>query len=289
MTEIKLIQLISKVEKKEIEIYDVIKLKDFTDEEIDLILQTKHKKEIMELMNNTDFRSQPLEIQQKIIEIIDNYESTTDSLYYATKIAKDKNVINSGYIEEIIEIIIQLKEFEKIYIIERIIKNPIAITNKDIMKIIKMIANSSKNENILRIAESIIESEYIYCNLLEKVELILNCQTEEEARALYNEELEKSLLINSLNALDEEKIDEINFWQLLKEDYSVASKLLIYSTFEKSFIEKINGFEIKEYEELMSKYTLENIEELINDLEKKLPSNIKIKRKTKERNKNIKQ
>ena len=162
MTEIKLMQLLSKVEKNEIEIYDVIKLKDLTDEEIDLILQTKHKKEIIELIKNTDFRNQPIEMQKKIIEIIDNSDSTEDSLYYATKIAIDKSIINSGYIEDIIEIIIKLKDLEKIYIITRIVENPIAITNKDIIKIIKMIANSSQSRNILSLVEYIVTEKYLY-------------------------------------------------------------------------------------------------------------------------------
>jgi len=288
MTEIKLMQLLSKVEKNEIEIYDVIKLKDFTDEEIDLILQTKHKKEIMKLIINTDFRNQPLETQKKIIDIIDNSNSTEDSLYYATEIAINKSIINSGYIEEIIETMINLRDLDKIYRIGRIVKNPIAITNKDLMKIIKLIANSTQSENILSFVEYIVTDNItnMYCDVLEKVELILNCQTEEEAREIFNDELEKSLKKNILNLLDDGKIDEINFWQLLEDDYEIASKLLVYSTIPKSLLEKIDGLEIGDYEELIDKYYLENIDGLTERkkmLKEQLSPNIKVRRKTKDK------
>ena len=36
--------------------------------------------------------------------------------------------------------------------------------------------------------------------------------------------------------IDEEKIDEVNFWDLLLEDYEIATKLLLLSTFEKCLL-----------------------------------------------------
>ena len=92
--------------------------------------------------------------------------------------------------------------------------------------------------------------------------------------------------MNALDVLDDEKIDEINFWQLLEEDYEIASKLLVYSTIKKSILEKLDGVEISDYEELMDKYYLENIDGLTERtkmLKEQLSPNIKVRRKKKDK------
>ena len=91
-------------------------------------------KKVKTLLKNTDFRSLPQEIQKEILKIIGNFNGNSSAIYYAVNIATNKNTINSGYLKEIIEIIIKLESEDKIILVSNIVTNTIALQHKDILK-----------------------------------------------------------------------------------------------------------------------------------------------------------
>lgn len=271
MTSTKLIELLVKLENNKITKEEIIGLKEFTDEEIDLILNVKHKREIEELIRNKDFRSQPIEIQKQIIEIIDTYETTNDSLYYATKIAMDKNAINSDCIIELVKMAIQLKDEDKVFLVYTIACKHTAILNKDIVKIIKMIIESEKTKDIVLYAKMTVMNKYIFRTgrTTEIVKSILNTDDEQEAMTIFNDEFKKALTISLLDALNNGIVDEISLWDLLNENTDVALKLIALAMYPKEDVEQVmkqTQFMTElEYKELSSKYKIESQENECND------------------------
>ena len=263
MTSTKLLELLVKLEHNKITKEEIIGLKEFTDEEIDLILNVKHKREIEELIRNKNFRSQPIEIQKQIIEIIDTYESTNDSLYYATKIAMEKNAINSDCIIELVKMAIQLKDEDKVFLVYTIACNHTAILNKDIVKIIKMIIESEKTKDIVLYAKMTAMNKYIFRTgrTTEIVKSILNTDDEQEAMTIFNDEFKKSLTISLLDALNNGIVDEISLWDLLNENTDIALKLIALAMYPKEDVEQVmkqTQFMTElEYKELSSKYKIE--------------------------------
>ena len=283
MTIDKLMELLHKADNKQLNILRIKELKDYTDEEIDIILSTNNKRAVITLIKNTDFRSQPKELQKEIIEIIGNSNGNSTALYYAVDVATDKTAINSGCIKEIIEILVKIENNDKISMISSIVTNRIATKHKDMLKMIQMIIDSPLNTEILTYAEMMIKNEFVYRtgNILEKVKSILNVQTEQDAQRIFSKQLEEGLKISLLQALEEKIIDEVDFWALLTENYEMALKLLLLESFPKHvLVEPTNpAFTEQEYNELINKYFLENItitEKLKNQ---ELPSNIKVRRK----------
>ena len=271
MTSTKLLELLVKLEHNKITKEEIIGLKEFTDEEIDLILNVKHKREIEELIRNKDFRSQPIEIQKQIIEIIDTYETTNDSLYYATKIAMDKNAINSDCIIELVKMAIQLKDEDKVFLVYTIACKHTAILNKDIVKIIKMIIESEKTKDIVLYAKMTAMNKYIFRTgrTTEIVKSILNTDDEQEAMTIFNDEFKKALTISLLDALNNGIVDEISLWDLLNENTDVALKLIALAMYPKEDVEQVmkqTQFMTElEYKELSSKYKIESQENECND------------------------
>ena len=285
MTISKLLELMIKVEEKQIDIWDVDELKDYTDEEIDLIISSKNKREVKLLLNNKEFRNQSKEVQKEIIEIIGNTNVNNNILYYVVNVATNKNTINSGYLKEIIDILIKIENEDKISLVSNIVKDQIAIKHKDILIMIQMIIDSSLDKNILKYAEMLIKNQFVYRtgNILEKLKSILTVKTEEEADKIYWKYMTEGLTISLLESLDKERIDEINFWDLLKEDPETAVKLFIYGSFSEEILneEPPTMFTKKEYDKLNNKYILEDITQLKEIQNIELPSNIKIKKRKK--------
>lgn len=287
MTIYKLMDILKKVNHTDMNIARLRELKDFTDEEIDFILSATNKREVIQLLKNTDFRNQPKETQKKLIELIGNSTKDNIILFYAIDVATDKTAINSGHIIEIIEIIFQLTNTDKIRMISAIATNQIATRNEDMLKVIKMIAESNLNEEILTYAEMLIKNEYAYRagNLLESITAILNAKNENEARSIWSNKINEGLDTNLLDALDKKQIDSINFWDLLIEDYQTAINLLMLAKFPKSLIfREINVENREEYENLMNKYYLENIkmtssETVAKSINEELSPSIKVRRK----------
>lgn len=268
MTYLKLLELCKKISENKINGYQISQLKYFTDEEIDLILNSKHQREVQNLIENKYFRSQPIEIQKSIIEIIDTYESNEDSLFFAIQAATNKNAINCSYIIEIVKIIIQLKEKEKMHQILGIAQNYVACSNKDVLEIIKMIAESQKTKEILEYAVFSVKNEFIYKTgrTLEIVKSILNTDDKKQAEQIFMSELEEGLQLNLLDRLDNETLDEVDFWNLFFENNELAAKILtlaanpgIIKNVSQEEIESLGLTEfVKELTELKNKYILEN-------------------------------
>ena len=268
MTYLKLLELCKKISENKINGYQISQLKYFTDEEIDLILNSKHQREVQNLIENKYFRSQPIEIQKSIIEIIDTYESNEDSIFFAIQAATNKNAINCSYIIEIVKIIIQLKEKEKMHQILGIAQNYVACSNKDVLEIIKMIAESQKTKEILEYAVFSVKNEFIYKTgrTLEIVKSILNTDDEKQAEQIFMSELKEGLQLNLLDSLDNETLDEVDFWNLFFENNELAAKILtlaanpgIIKNVSQEEIESLGLTEfVKELTELKNKYILEN-------------------------------
>lgn len=283
MTIYKLLQLLRKAENKQIDMWEIEQLKYYTDEEAELILSSNNKREVKTLLKNTDFRSLPQEIQKEILKTIGNFNGNSSAIYYAVNIATNKNTINSGYLKEIIEIIIKLESEDKIILVSNIVTNPIALQHKDVLKMIQMIIDSPLDKNILKFAEMLIKNEFAYRtgDMVEKVQSILNVKTEQEAEKIFTKQMTEGLTISLLEILDKNIIDEIDFWTLLKEDYGMALILLYLEYIPKETLIKDlpEVFTEEKYNELINKYFLENIpvsKELKNV---ELPSNIKVRRK----------
>ena len=271
MTSTKLLELLVKLERNKITKEEIIGLKEFSDEEVDLILNVKHKREITKLIKNKDFRSQPIEIQKQIIEIIDTYESTNTSLYYATEIAMEKNAINSDHIIELVKMAIQLKDEDKVFLVYTIACNHMAILNKDIIKIIKMIIESEKTKDIVSYAKMTVMNKYIHRTgrTTEIVKSLLNTDDEHEAMTLFNDKFKKALTISLLDALNNGTVNEISLWDLLNENTDIALKLIALAMYPKEDVEQVmkqTQFMTElEYKELSSKYKIESQENECDD------------------------
>jgi len=283
MTIYKLLQLLRKAENKQIDMWEIEQLKYYTDEEAELILSLNNKREVKTLLKNTDFRSLPQEIQKEILKIIGNFNGNSSAIYYAVNIATNKNTINSGYLKEIIEIIIKLESEDKIILVSNIATNTIALQHKDVLKMLQMIVDSPLDKKILKYAEMLIKNEFAYRtgDMVEKVQAILNVKTEQEAEKIFTKQMTEGLTISLLEILDKNIIDEIDFWTLLKEDYGMALILLYLEYIPKETLIKDlpEVFTEEKYNELINKYFLENIPVSNGVKNVELPSNLKVRRK----------
>lgn len=229
MTKGKLIELLKKYQRREITSDDIVSLKGLTDEEIDIVLKTNNKTEIINLLTNEIFKTLPEAIKKEIIEILITLKEGSIHTNFIIKAATNKNIIESGNLLEIIRLIVKQKNLFIINYILTIASNQNTIISDKVLEICKLISKYGNKPEQLKIATFAATDVYITRsgNVLKVVESILSAPDKESALNKYYGYVNRYKKLTAISALSKEYIKEIDFWNLLSEDPETAINLIV--------------------------------------------------------------
>ena len=246
MTKRKLIELLTKLQKREITSEEIVQLKELTDEEIDIALDINNKNEMIDLLKNENFRKILKEEKEKIIEILKRLKKGSVYLPFIIKASTNKNIIESGNLLEIIKLIIRTKGIYQRDQIILIASNDNTISSGKALEICKLISRTDKE--LLKIASLAATDTHIIRsgNVLEVVKEIIDTQSQGRALKIYYRYMNEYKELSLLESLSNEHIEKIDFWSMLTEDPETAINLIIQinSSNEIEPNEKINKEQI---------------------------------------------
>ena len=227
MTKRKLLELCSKLRKNEISKEEILKLKDLSDEEIDIVLKSKDKSYTIELISNNNFRELPKDIQQQLINILNSCEDIYGKAIYIIKVATNKNAISSGKVLELVRIISESQTILQAHKASLIACDFIAISTGEIEEITKIISKYRYEEQ-LEIAYQVAKNIHIAKSgrTLEVLKLISNAKDKREALRIFYNIVNLSKDIKIEDALENGTINSCDFWYMLSEDIDESIKLL---------------------------------------------------------------
>ena len=198
MTKNKLLELLEKEQTQELTHKDIVKLRSYNDESIDIILNSKYKNIMIEIISNQEFKSLPQNTQNEIINILNNSESEEKALaiYY---VVRSGLILSSGLTLEIIKIITNTNSSIASYIVNTAI-NPSVLINSNIIEILKIISKSKEEYQASSASDiakdlNVIVSEKI----LELIKIASETIGEEKSRLVNNIAKNKDILISDLS------------------------------------------------------------------------------------------
>ena len=137
MTKEKLLQLYEKFKLERLNTSFINNLKDFSDFEISLILNSKYTDITIELIINNYFKILHKELQEKLINTVNNAKNRTIAKYTATLI-ENPDVLASGLVEELAKIMCKIQEtYQASYVLN-------VATDKQILKSAVLALNLSE-------------------------------------------------------------------------------------------------------------------------------------------------
>lgn len=229
MTNSKLIELLIKYQKREITGEDIFSLKDLTDEEIEIVLNTNHKNETIQLLTNENFKKLPGETKTEIIQLLSNIKEGSMYLTFIVRIATNKNIIEYGNVLEIINIIKKARSPIQIETIIQIASNKNVISSDKVVEICQLFTRREKDKEKLKIAAFAATDIHIIRsgNVLNVVKKIISAPNKEEALSLYYSYMNEYKDLTLLIALRKGNINKIDFWTALLENPEEAISLLV--------------------------------------------------------------
>ena len=218
MTKKKLMELYNKLWKSEITKNLIIKLKDLTDEEIDIVLISKETKYIIDLFNDNNFKELPKEFQQEIINALNSCENIYEKAPHIVRLATNKNAISSGFLLELIQIIKDIQGINQTYKASLVACNFTALSTGKIIDIIKLIGTCEEEK--LEIAYHAATNIHIAKSgkILETLKSIINAPSKSEALSIYYQIVNLSKEISVEEAMSTGAINLYDFWQIYPED-----------------------------------------------------------------------
>lgn len=219
MTKHKLLDLCAKLRNKEITVEEISKLKELTDSEIDIALNSKNKIAIIELMTNRNFRTLSPEIKQQLINIVNDCNDAYGKVVHIINVATNEIAIASNQIIELVKVISEAKGIVQSYKASLVACNFNAIASGQVVELVRILSQC-EHEDQLEVAYHAAINPYIIRSgqVTRIVRLISKAKDKEEALRIYYEVFNVSKEIKISDALVEDKIKAIDFWQVFSEE-----------------------------------------------------------------------
>lgn len=229
MTKSKLLELYFKYQNKEITLEEIEELKFFTNEQIDIILNSKNKNDIMTLFKNENFKSLSKELQLEIIDIVNNLDPLSGYTAHIIKVATNKEAISNNNLLEIIKIISQSIDIYHLDKAALVAINPNAIASGHVLELVKILSNNGNDLDIINIAFKAAIDPFIIRSgqVLQVVKTIINSKNKQDAITAYYKYLNQFKGLTLLSALSNGTIKEVDFWNFFREDSEKAINLII--------------------------------------------------------------
>lgn len=227
MTKDKLLELYELYKKGEITKEKISELRTVTNEDIDIILKSKRSYEIQKLLESKNFKSQPKEVQEKVINIIENCHASSLKIIFALSIAINENAIATGHILELIGIILRAKTDRTASKAADLINHKNGNISGHIVELAKLVSKCEEIEQAEFGVYAAIDSSIARTGkTVEIVKSICKAKNKQEAVEIYNQALMESRKINLLEALSKGHVSEISFWELFKDDPDKAIRFI---------------------------------------------------------------
>jgi hypothetical protein len=219
MTKQSLLELYELLKSKNINPILISYLKNNSNEDINLIKESKYPDIVIRLLINNNFKIVHKELKYKLINIINNSQNKMIADYTSILI-EDINVLMSGLVLELATIISNTEEeYQAINTLEVATNATILSTEQLNLKLIKMISkitNPYKSDCATKLLLTVSKNITVLNNLTEIIEHIINLidsKTNEEVRIIYN---------NIITEIEKQKTDLNNpnaifFWNKYQE------------------------------------------------------------------------
>ena len=227
MTKRKLLELCNKLFKDEITKDEILKLKDLSDEEIDIVLKSKDKSYTIELLKNSNFRNLSKNTQQELLQIFNSCEDIYGKAIYIIKVATNKNAISSGNVVELVRIISEAQGINQAHNASIVACDYNAISTGQVAELAKIISECRYEEQ-LEIACHAARNIHIAKSgkIVEIVKLIAQANDKRAALRIFYNMVNLSKDISIESSLANGTIDSVDFWQVFSDDSEAALKLL---------------------------------------------------------------
>lgn len=227
MTQAKLLELYKKLQNGKMTVEQIVELRNLSDEDINIVLTSKRPSIIVKLLECKDLKKLPIDTQNRIISMIDKYNVPAISVIYAVKVATDKNVIESGHILELVDIVLTATE-TAVETTSHLVCHPNAIATGHIVELAKLVSKSNKESEQINFGyyASVDKRLRRVNNIVEIVGSILSANDKKEAIKIYNRAIGEAKKIKLMTVLAKGKIDGADFWELFTEDSDKAIEIL---------------------------------------------------------------
>jgi len=184
MTKNKLLELLENVKIQELTHQDIKKLRNYNDSSINIILKSKYKNIMIDIITNQEFKSLSESIQNQIINIINNSESEkiAVAIYY---VVRSGMILSSGLTLEIVKIISNSNPSIAIYIANTAL-NPSVMVNPNFINILKIISNSHEEYQALCASDVAKDLNVIVSGKVQELTKIASETVEKEKCQLVN-------------------------------------------------------------------------------------------------------
>lgn len=229
MTKEKLLMLYNKLQNGEITARKISALRNFTDEDIDIILSSKDEIVAKRLLSSHLFKKLPKGTQQEIIEIIDNCKNY-DNKWEAIEVATNKISIESGHIVELVKIIIEANKWS-LKKASAIARNYNSVTSGHIVELTSIVAQCKELDSDHFVYIGVAAEDEIITRsgkVVDVVKKIIAAENKKEAHNIWHRVYREifSTHIGLLDALSKGNLTEVNFWDLFNEDSDRAMIML---------------------------------------------------------------
>ena len=140
MQENKIVKLYKLFEAQEMNLKEIRQLRTYQDEDIDLILNSKYPRVMMDIVLNYEFKLLDNETKEKIIYLI-NTAKNEDIASYIYHIVRSKTILSSGRTYELSKIVYDSELISAMYVKEASLHVNVLL-NKDSNELLKTIASS---------------------------------------------------------------------------------------------------------------------------------------------------
>ena len=142
MTKDKLLELYNKFKDEEIDISIIRKLRNCSDKDIDIILDSFYPEIMMNIVTNYEFKLLNIKDQEEIIELVNNAQ-TEEIAYEISRIVSSGIVLSSGLTTKIVRIINESTIESASYVADISLTNSVLI-NPNSLEIMKIIGSLNK-------------------------------------------------------------------------------------------------------------------------------------------------
>lgn len=258
----KLIRLYEKFEQERLNTLFITNLKNLSDHEIDLLLQSKYFDLTAQLMNNKNFKMLNKEYQEQIINFL-NSSKNKEIATYASFLIDEQDVIGTGLITEIFKIICSSQESYQASNAINVATNKNVILQDSPLSLIELVSKTKNSQNCFN-AMQVATNELVLINgpvytltqlvseaptniksdlaasvaknkillqtpmVIVYTKKIVNAKTDEEAKLIYSEIRRIIKEQEQLEKANEEQtsINEVLFWKAYQQNPEEAIKHL---------------------------------------------------------------
>ena len=249
MTKDRLLELYKKFGKTE-DIKNIRTLRNYKDEDIDIILNSKYPSIMMNIILNYEYKLLKDDKRKEIIDIVNNAKSKSiaEYIYY---LVRSKTVISSGLTVDLAKIICNSEENSAKYAIDTAL-NANVLLNKDAIELVKIVA-SSKTESQASCSSNIAQNIEVLMSeeAIELTKLTSLTEDIEKRKTIYHISVNKDVTSSGLALKLATLASKIDSTDILKLTITIAcNKILEKHNRSAYYIAKI--LSVETYEEALN-------------------------------------